>query len=571
MENLMYIDSDELLKKIEEIENKGIKNIIVQAPMESGKTRFFIDKILTNESCCVFSNRALLKEQIQSELSKVQVPNISKNSYCYQVIGDILKRFEYQYELLKDCKIYGPDNVNKMTKEEILDSDDALVELTYNSTLFFLKSNLNMCSRIILDECHYFTSDSRFNENTFKEFEYLFNHTGATKIYFSATPETFISALQKYFEVNSNKLKEYNTEIAIINPFENIINNLIEINSSKYSIEFINYNDREVFLDNQIKNSNQRDKLLYFTSDKLFGFAMCNRANGSSYHKEFSKGGSIIYSLASKDSDKKFEKYIDCIQRQNIKQNNIFNTDVLVATKVLENGINLKDDNLKRIVTDYVEWDSVIQMIGRVRVKKRETAEPIKVYIIVPSIKMLKSRINKKKKLLEDDSKNLFEKEQAIFDIKSYEALKVMNSNGTRDLSSYIEKIKEFLFLKDSNFDTEKLEQSEYKLYQEIKKRNEEKEELQLFKENQDIVNFMDRLEFYYSEYGNKDLDFQEFRELAKLIKIPNNSKSRIITSVKKINLVINDFGYTIEQRRFGKKGINLYTFKTKDTGQHIL
>lgn len=81
----------------------------------------------------------------------------------------------------------------------------------------------------------------------------------------------------------------------------------------------------------------------------------------------------------------------------------------------------------------------------------------------------------------------------------------------------------------------------------------------------------MDRLEFYYSEYGNKDLDFQEFRELAKLIKIPNNSKSRIITSVKKINLVINDFGYTIEQRRFGKKGINLYTFKTKDTGQHIL
>lgn len=50
MEDLMYIDSDELLKKIEEIENNGIKNIIVQAPMESGKTRFFIDKILTNES-----------------------------------------------------------------------------------------------------------------------------------------------------------------------------------------------------------------------------------------------------------------------------------------------------------------------------------------------------------------------------------------------------------------------------------------------------------------------------------------------------------------------------------------
>lgn len=570
MENLSYIDSDELLKKIEELETKGIKNIIVQAPMESGKTRFFINKILTNESCCVFSNRALLKEQIQSELSKAKTPNISKNNYCYQVIGDILKRFEYQYELLKDCKIYSPDNVNKMTKEEILDSDDELVELTYNSTLLFLNYKLKNCRRIVLDECQYFTSDSRFNRNTFKEFEYLFKHTKATKIYFSATPETFISALQKYFKVNTDELKDYNTEIAIINLFENQVSDLIEINSKKYNIEFINYNDREVFLDNQIKNSSQRDKLLYFTSDKLFGFAMCNRANGSSYHKEFSKGGSIIYSLASKDSDQKFKKYIDYIQRQNIKQNNIFDTDVLVATKVLENGINLKDENLKRIVIDYVEWDSVIQMIGRVRVKKRETAEPIKVYIIVPSIKMLKSRINKKKKLLEDDSKNLFEKEQAIFDIKSYEALKVMNSNGTRDLSSYIEKIKEFLFLKDSNFDTEKLEQSEYKLYQEMKKRKEEKEELQLIKDNQDTLDIIDRLEFYYSEYGNDDLNFQEFQELAKLLKIPNKSKNGIATSVKNINLVINDFGYKIDQRRFGKKGTVLYTFKTKDTSQHI-
>ena len=570
MENLSYIDSDELLKKIEELETKGIKNIIVQAPMESGKTRFFINKILTNESCCVFSNRALLKEQIQSELSKAKTPNISKNNYCYQVIGDILKRFEYQYELLKDCKIYSPDNVNKMTKEEILDSDDELVELTYNSTLLFLNYKLKNCSRIVLDECQYFTSDSRFNRNTFKEFEYLFKHTKATKIYFSATPETFISALQKYFKVNTDELKDYNTEIAIINLFENQVSDLIEINSKKYNIEFINYNDREVFLDNQIKNSSQRDKLLYFTSDKLFGFAMCNRANGSSYHKEFSKGGSIIYSLASKDSDQKFKKYIDYIQRQNIKQNNIFDTDVLVATKVLENGINLKDENLKRIVIDYVEWDSVIQMIGRVRVKKRETAEPIKVYIIVPSIKMLKSRINKKKKLLEDDSKNLFEKEQAIFDIKSYEALKVMNSNGTRDLSSYIEKIKEFLFLKDSNFDTEKLEQSEYKLYQEMKKRKEEKEELQLIKDNQDTLDIIDGLEFYYSEYGNDDLNFQEFQELAKLLKIPNKSKNGIATSVKNINLVINDFGYKIDQRRFGKKGTVLYTFKTKDTSQHI-
>lgn len=405
MENLTYINSDELLNKIEELENKGIKNIIVQAPMESGKTRFFIEKILTNESSCVFSNRALLKEQIQSELDSAKTSNMVKNNYCYQVIGDILKKFEYKYELMKDRKIYGIENVNDMTKDEILDSDDILIELAYDSTLSFLNDKIRNCKRIILDECHYFTSDSRFNKNTFKEFEYLFKHTQATKIYFSATPETFISALKKYFETHSTELEEYNTKIIAINPLESQIKNLIEINSTKYNIEFINFAQREDFLDNQIKQSNQTNKLLYFTSDRLFGFAMCNRAIGSSYHKEFSKGGSIIYSLASKDEGIKFGHYIDHNQRHNIKANNVFDTDVLVATKVLENGINIKDDNLKRIVIDYVELDSVIQMIGRVRVKKRETAEPIKVYIIIPAIKTLTKRINEKNKILKDDKK----------------------------------------------------------------------------------------------------------------------------------------------------------------------
>ena len=555
MENLTYINSDELLNKIEELENKGIKNIIVQVPMESGKTRFFIEKILTNESCCVFSNRALLKEQIQSEFVKSQNQNISINSYCYQVIGDILKKFEYQYEFLKKCKTYGLDYVNRLTKEEILDSDDELVELTYNSTLFFLNNKINKCTRIILDECHYFTSDSRFNENTFKEFEYLFKHTQATKIYFSATPETFISALKKYFETNSTELEEYNTKIIAINPLESKIKNLIEINSEKYNIEFISYNQREDFLDNQIKQSNQANKLLYFTSDKLFGFAMCNRANGSSYHKEFSKGGSIIYSIASKDEGIKFGHYIDYNQRHNIKANNVFDTDVLVATKVLENGINIKDDNLKRIVIDYVELDSVIQMIGRVRVKKRETDEPIKVYIIIPSIKELTRRINEKNRLLENDNKNLFEKEQAIFDIKSYEDLRIVSSNGTRDLSNYIEKIKELLFLKDSNFDTKKLYEYEYNLYLDSQKRKEEKEE-------QEKLELIDRLKCCYTEYGDQELNFENFQKLGKQLKVPNKSKNGISKTVNNINSVINPLGYKIESSRFGKKGITLYVLK---------
>ncbi|MDU5324862.1 MAG: hypothetical protein E6149_09365, partial [Peptoniphilus harei] len=122
------------------------------------------------------------------------------------------------------------------------------------------------------------------------------------------------------------------------------------------------------------------------------------------------------------------------------------------------------------------------------------------------------------------------------------------------DLSIYIEKIKEFLFLKDSNFDTEKLEQSEYNLYLEIQRRIEEKEE-------QEKLELIDRLKYYYLEYGNRELNFEKFRELAKLLKVSNKNNNGIVISVKKINDVIEQFGYKFECSRKGRKKVTVYKF----------
>ena len=63
------------------------------------------------------------------------------------------------------------------------------------------------------------------------------------------------------------------------------------------------------------------------------------------------------------------------IERQaykNIIENDTFNLNVLIATKIFDNGINLKDSSLKHIVIDFFEETTFLQMLGR---KRRQNCE----------------------------------------------------------------------------------------------------------------------------------------------------------------------------------------------------
>lgn len=63
-----------------------------------------------------------------------------------------------------------------------------------------------------------------------------------------------------------------------------------------------------------------------------------------------------------------------------IINNSKFNRKVLIATKTLDNGINIKDNKVKNIVI--MAWDKItfIQMLGRRRVNI-EDADTVNLYI----------------------------------------------------------------------------------------------------------------------------------------------------------------------------------------------
>lgn len=87
------------------------------------------------------------------------------------------------------------------------------------------------------------------------------------------------------------------------------------------------------------------------------------------------------------NSNSKSGSNIDRKTFDEISKREQFSRRVLVTTKVLDNGINIKDSRLLHIVIDCIEKSSFIQMLGR----KRYTGQrqPINLYLRVPTAKQI--------------------------------------------------------------------------------------------------------------------------------------------------------------------------------------
>lgn len=181
-DNRLFVDGERLFKKVVFLEVKGFKNILVTAPLESGKTSFVYDYLLgTGKKVAILSNRSLLKDQNKKYVKRTQAQknrNGSNNReiiddtliYCYQIIGNIL------FETDKDKRRKFKNNFKKRTG-----LSQQLVDEYFRRTEEFVEKDIKEVDYLILDEAHYFTSDSEFNDNTEKEFEYLFSHCNGEK------------------------------------------------------------------------------------------------------------------------------------------------------------------------------------------------------------------------------------------------------------------------------------------------------------------------------------------------------------------------------------------------------
>lgn len=325
--------------------------ITVEAQTGTGKTHFVINTLinymLNYEKMIYICNRVGLKRQI---------------------IIQLLKKYNMDIPM-KDEKV----DLEELDKIETIKNITVTLYHNIANTIMFNKYmnasyTLDCYNYIICDECHFFFTDAGFYNKSIYAFNELIKdrHRMSKTVYISATMEEVKAAILRAYDINKEKgfgtyvdfkLHEYSTGI-------------------DYSYLDIKYFNNIKNIVQLIKNDTTEDKWLIFVASKGKGKYVKNELLDAGISSVFIEAG-------SKNDEVK-----------NIIDNSKFDCKVLVSTKVLDNGVNIKDDSVKNLVISTYDKTTFIQEIGRLRVDIMN-AHQVNLYIDTMSKKGFSGKLDK--------------------------------------------------------------------------------------------------------------------------------------------------------------------------------
>lgn len=303
----------------------------IKAQTGTGKTYFIknklIDHMWENEKMLILCNRIKLKRQLKKDLC---------NKFNFPIPKDIR-------ELDKMVNFNNVYVISYQTLNEFLLNEEYLKEDLYREYDY-----------IICDEIHYIMADS-FTGKTEKIWRELikdrFDET--IRIFISATMDDIVATIDKCFNKNQEgawgscirNIHEYDTgrDYSYLKPyyFDNI-NTILEL----------------------IEQDISDDKWLIFVSSKKDGENMKNYLVKQNITSEFLYSGKKISN-----------------EELGIMNESKFKCKVLISTSVLDNGVNIKDEQVKHLVI--MAWDETtfMQEIGRLRFDKLDNVSIINLYL----------------------------------------------------------------------------------------------------------------------------------------------------------------------------------------------
>jgi superfamily II DNA or RNA helicase len=369
--------------------------ILIQAQTGTGKT-FFVKNTLIphldyDEKMLIVCNRRYLKMQIKIDLLK----RIDPEGYI-----QILKNHGIESCNISDLRL---DDLEKITQI------DNVTIVSYHKIQYLLideqylgkEFSLDEYDYIVCDEAHYITHDASFNNKTRFAFQKLTQeHMPSSKLIFiSATLDDIQRVISNRYNNRDKDTEDYSLHIYSTG-----------IDYSYLDIKYLKRDNVQNIV-NLIRNDTTDEKWLIFVSS----------------HKTADKIkealGDISEIVRSGSNNEEIKSIIATSK---------FNCKVLIATKVLDNGVNFNDDKLTNIIIQ--AWDEItfIQELGRKRINI-EDAQKVNLYIPRKS-KMSFST-------LRTNSYNKIEKA-----IKLYET-DIVNFNKKYDLDA--NKIPATIFYKD--------------------------------------------------------------------------------------------------------------------------
>lgn len=284
----------------------------------------YISDVITNEEIAKWKqgNRILIHSQTGS----------GKSEFIKTKLYDYCKDNNKKILLLSNRTLLKKQNLADIKdKSDVIDTHNYQ---EFESKVLGGNSLLEMFKDfdyIIYDEAHYFYSDSLFNRNTNILIDPIIN-TPADKIFLfiTATPDILL----KY-------QPDYSFTYTLQFDYSYIKN-----------IYFYNKGTKSSVVESIIRNIPLNEKILYFGSNTKDNWKLSQTfpdshficSKGNPYYKKSDQD--VIYQIAN---ECRYEKRI------------------LIATKVLDNGVNIIDKDVKHIFVDMVDIISLIQCIGRKR------------------------------------------------------------------------------------------------------------------------------------------------------------------------------------------------------------
>lgn len=327
--------------------------VSIDAQTGTGKTYAILNKILEDkvedyEELVYICNRVELRRAIQKDLLEKykmeakyfmgEEEFIDKNW-----IGNKKAIIDYEW-LDKQKTIY---NVTVMSYHEIANSRNWRIHTDSNYNI------LEKYKYIVCDEVQFFLTDASFNQKTYMAYDEIFyaRDSKSTLIMLSATIDEVNTLIQEYIDMW--KIHEDLFGVNLVHEYKYSTGRDYSYVNVKY---FKDINDIETL----IKNSEEK-WLVFVTSDD----------NGRKLKDNLCENGVLAEFIKANEDNQ---------EKKNLTMFSKFSCQCLIATKCIDNGVNIKDVNVKNIVVMAYDKTTFIQELGRLRLNIKDAHE-INLYI----------------------------------------------------------------------------------------------------------------------------------------------------------------------------------------------
>lgn len=439
-----------------------------------------------------------------------------------------IKNELYNYAKSKNKKILmlvHRSNCKKQFYEEIKANhkEDIIKIETYQNLenmKLYKKATLDFSQYdyIICDEFHYFINDAKFNERTDISFNAIVGQTHAITIFMSATGENM-----KMYINEKRKLITKDYELPIKYDF---------IEKSQF------FYTEKIMEDLIIKFIKSGTKAIFFIQSAEKAYEL---------YKKYKKH--CLFNCSK--YNRNYYKYVDEVKLNDMLKDEKFNEKILITTTCMDAGVNIKDADLKNIVTDVYEIETLIQCIGRKRMQSDD--DKINLYIKCPEnqkiggIKRELMKSLKKVKYLKTHSVNEYIEQfprSVGFDKCIYDNTGLDEYNVTKEINTLMEfkyeinLIEVEAILSDKKlgyikYVAKKIELKEYKIIEISSKREEINAHLEKVK---GIILDTKKKEELGKIFNQKDSCHRPYKSIGKLNKylVDNNLPYEILPKIIK-------------------------------------